>query len=431
MILDHPLTVKDQSISQKYYTVFNVFNGFSYMCLGETVILLLAVRVGCPDSVIAVLGSMIYLGFLLLPLGKIMTARSGAAESQANFWIFRNIAALLVASAAPVAFYFGMIPAALLLIIGAFLFYGFRAAGVVMAQPLVGEVCPESKQGSFMVRCWCCFYGSGLLALLLISGVLYWNSNIWVLASVIVAGAVLGLISSSLIRRIRETQTIMLSAREPMFAAVYQACRNPDIIRQMIAGMCCNTAAIMIVPISMLTLKRGYGVSDSGALLYSLAQFAASTAICAFLGKSADRFGGRMVTFGGFAGLCLIPVFWLAAPEKLYWFCFLLPFVLCPAGMVVTVVGLQQYFLRTVPKEQQIAASMVISVATGVISGGLGSVLSTLLLKLAELFSGTSGEIITYRWYFGGVLLLMPVFFIFIRLLRKEITVNRNNADNP
>ena len=138
MILDHPLSEKDQQISRKYYTIFNVINGLAYMCLGETVILLFAVRIGCPDSVVAVLGSMIFLGFLLLPLGKIMTARNGAADSQANFWVLRNIAALIVASAAPVAIYVGMIPASILMITGAFLFYGFRAAGVVMAQPLVG-----------------------------------------------------------------------------------------------------------------------------------------------------------------------------------------------------------------------------------------------------------------------------------------------------
>ena len=300
MILDHPLSEKDQQISRKYYTIFNVINGLAYMCLGETVILLFAVRIGCPDSVVAVLGSMIFLGFLLLPLGKIMTARNGAADSQANFWVLRNIAALIVASAAPVAIYVGMIPASILMITGAFLFYGFRAAGVVMAQPLVGEVCPPEKQGSFMFRCWCCFYGSGLAALLIISWLLYVNTSLWMLLAVVVTGAVFGLISAGFIRRIRETDAIMLSARKPMLAAVLQACRNPDIIRQMIAGMCCNTVTIMIVPISMLTLKRGYGISDSVALLYSLVQFGASTVICGSLGKTADRFGGRLVTIGGF-----------------------------------------------------------------------------------------------------------------------------------
>ena len=90
-----------QLSSQRNYNIFNLINGLSYMCLGETVIILLAVRLNCPDYIISSLGAMLYFGYLLLPLGKIVTARIGAAQSQATFWVLRNTAALLVALASP------------------------------------------------------------------------------------------------------------------------------------------------------------------------------------------------------------------------------------------------------------------------------------------------------------------------------------------
>ena len=97
--------------------------------------------------------------------------------------------------------------------------------------------------------------------------------------------------------------------------------------------------------------------------------------------------------------------------------------------MVVTVVGMHQYFLKTVPKDQQIAASMVISVATGVISGGIGSILSAGMLKIAAMINNDSGALTTYRIYFLGVLLLMPLFSIFLHLLKKESAVNCAETD--
>ena len=69
MIFQGPLSVARQHRSQKFYYIFNLINGLSYMCLGETVIILLAVKIKSPDAIVAVLGSMSFFGYLMLPLG--------------------------------------------------------------------------------------------------------------------------------------------------------------------------------------------------------------------------------------------------------------------------------------------------------------------------------------------------------------------------
>ena len=145
MICKGPLTPAQLASSQHNYHIFSLINGLSYMCLGETVLILLAVRLGCPDYIVSTLGAMIYFGFLLLPLGKVVTARAGAAKSQSIFWVARNAAALLVALAAVVSISGMPRTATALLLAGAFFFYGFRAAGVVMSQPLVGNITNENS----------------------------------------------------------------------------------------------------------------------------------------------------------------------------------------------------------------------------------------------------------------------------------------------
>lgn len=420
MIVNRPLTPEEKKISQRNYNCYCAVNGASYMCLGETVMILFAVRLGCPDTVVAILGAMLFFGFLLLPLGKWVTARVGAARSQSDFWVYRNIAALLVAGAAPMSIYGSKNIALGMILAGAFLFYGFRAAGVVMSQPLVGEICSPGEQGSFLSRSWFYFYTCGLLSLFSISVILKFSSSAWTLCFIIVAGALFGFTSAGFLRGVRETGQIRESAGKPMLDGLKPVLQNRVVIRQLVAGMVCNLGVILTVPISMLAIKRGYLVSDTQALLYFLAQLAASVAGTRLLVPFADRFGGRKMTLAGFYGFYIIAFFWIVTPDRFYWPLMVIPFLFCPCGTTIAVTSLQQYFLRSVAKEQQVMASMVIAVGTGVVSGLLGMVCSSTLLKLSAYWSGSAGTLENYRLYFLLVLILLPVMGIFVHRLDKE-----------
>ena len=420
MILGRKLNKAEEKSSCRNYLRYCMINGASYMCLGETVLILFAVQLKVSDVVIAVLGSLIYFGFLLLPLGKVMTARVGAAKSQADFWIMRNISALFVALAAPVSLYMSHALAICMLIIGAFLFYGFRAAGVVMAQPLLGEICQAEKLGGFFSRSISYFYISGLAALLLITLCLKIDSGVWMLFAVILAGTMLGFASSTFIRKIHETGEIREYAKKPLLPEIKFLLNSPVIKRQMLAGMFSNMAIIFLVPISTLTLKRGYGVSDSQALLYSLVQFGSSIAGAWVLSKISDRLGARKLIIAGFYGNYVIALLWLIMPMNFNWFLAVIPFVFCISGSVICSTAMTHYFLNTVPKKRQVSASMVISVATGVFSGLAGMMISSGFLKLASFCNQTENPLVTYKYYFLFVLLVLPFMGIFIHRLAKE-----------
>lgn len=409
MIYDRPLTDEQRRISQLNYNLFNIVNGASYMCLGETVIILFAVKLHAPNVIVAVIGSMLFLGFLLLPLGVVRTAQVGAARSQADFWVCRNVAALLVAVSALILPLSQCLAWGLLLL-GSFLFYGFRAAGVVMSQPLIGDITNNMDRARLIARSTGLFYVSGLVAMVTISLILGHYDSLWVLVGIIVAGACCGVTASTFVRKIDETSAIRRSAQAPLFPQLKTAFFDSTLRRQICAGFMVNLAIIMMAPIAILTMKRGYGVSDTQAILFSIVQFASSIAATQISGKITEKIGPRKVAIYSYMLIFPICLFWLFAPAAVssvwMWGLFALPFILIGAMMVSAQNAMVHYFLMAVPKERQVASSMFISVVTGAAAGVTGMFVAGGLLKLAERFLGSGLPM--YRAYFvaAGVLFL-------------------------
>ena len=409
MIYDRPLTDEQRRVSQLNYNLFNIVNGASYMCLGETVIILFAVKLHAPNVIVAVIGSMLFLVFLLLPLGVVRTAQVGAARSQADFWVCRNVAALLVAVSALILPLSQCLAWGLLLL-GSFLFYGFRAAGVVMSQPLIGDITNNMDRARLIARSTGLFYVSGLVAMVTISLILGHYDSLWVLVGIIVAGACCGVTASTFVRKIDETSAIRRSAQAPLFPQLKTAFFDSTLRRQICAGFMVNLAIIMMAPIAILTMKRGYGVSDTQAILFSIVQFASSIAATQISGKITEKIGPRKVAIYSYMLIFPICLFWLFAPAAVssvwMWGLFALPFILIGAMMVSAQNAMVHYFLMAVPKERQVASSMFISVVTGAAAGVTGMFVAGGLLKLAERFLGSGLPM--YRAYFvaAGVLFL-------------------------
>ena len=409
MIYDRPLTDEQRRVSQLNYNLFNIVNGASYMCLVETVIILFAVKLHAPNVIVAVIGSLLFRGFLLLPLGVVRTAQVGAARSQADFWVCRNVAALLVAVSALILPLSQCLAWGLLLL-GSFLFYGFRAAGVVMSQPLIGDITNNMDRARLIARSTGLFYVSGLVAMVTISLILGHYDSLWVLVGIIVAGACCGVTASTFVRKIDETSAIRRSAQAPLFPQLKTAFFDSTLRRQICAGFMVNLAIIMMAPIAILTMKRGYGVSDTQAILFSIVQFASSIAATQISGKITEKIGPRKVAIYSYMLIFPICLFWLFAPAAVssvwMWGLFALPCILIGAMMVSAQNAMVHYFLMAVPKERQVASSMFISVVTGAAAGVTGMFVAGGLLKLAERFLGSGLPM--YRAYFvaAGVLFL-------------------------
>lgn len=418
MIINGPLSESRLRRSQRFYAFFNVFNGFSYMCLGETVIILLAVKLNCPDYVISTLGSLLYFSFILLPAGKLLAARIGAASSQAVFWALRNTAALIVASSAIWHHYGSASGAVATLLSGAFLFYGCRAAGAVMIQPLLGNITTESNRASFLAATAALFYAASFIALLGISFVLRFSEKLAVLTGVIVTGSLFGYASSYLLRCIDESSSLRESARRPLWPSWRQAIHNQTLMRQIYACLVINLAVILTIPVSMLTVKRGYGISDRDALFFSLAQLAGSILLSQFIARLAKVYGPRKVLMGSYLALVLVAAAWVACPAAASTL-FLVPLFFILGGAFVSECNAAiHYFLQSTPVEQQVNASILVSVCSGGIGGLIGLVVSGGLLHLAARFCGPQPDIYRYRLYFAlAAIILIPGFWLVKNLI--------------
>ncbi len=409
MICRNQLTPMQMRRSQRNLYFFNIVNGISYMCLGETVIILLAIRLDCPDWTAAVLGAMIYFGFTLLPLGRPMTARYGAAATQALCWVARNIAAVAVASST-LWHILGLEWLKLAsLIAGAYLFYGFRAAGVVMSQPLIGDICIENDRAKVLAVSGGFFYSFCLLTLILVIVVVNSSPSMWTLSSLILFGSAMGVTASRFTKKIDETEALRDSARKPLYDELVEAAHNPSLKKLLAVGFASSFAQILITSVSTVTLKRGYGLSDTSALLYSLALFAASAASSFLTGAVSRKIGPRKTMFYIYSLFIAAPALWLisdmsGAPSVPV--CILI-FAAIGAGNVGMNNTIAHYFLQTVPTSNRIAASTVLNVVTGAAAGIAGIAVSACLLHAASAGSAAGFPLDSYMRYFK-----MTLFFI-------------------
>lgn len=424
MILDHELTSEQRKRSQRNINAFNAVNGLSYMCVGETLMILLALKLGFSDAVTAVLGGMLFFGFLLLPLGKVISARVGGARGQADFWIARNIAALVVASSA-LWHRLGLVRLSLACLVGgAFLFYGFRAAGIVMVQPLIGDISTEDERPRFIATNSSLFYAACFVALVAISIVLKISESLLSITLIIVAGSALGVTSSTFLRRVDETAALRESARRPVTREMASAVRDRSLRRLLLGSFVNNLSIVMLLPAMVLFVKKGYGVSDTGALLFSLIQFAASAGMSVAVVRISSRIGPRQTLIGAYTMMLLTALLWSLAPAS--------PILAMPIATVLFALGgsirvtadnsVTHYFLQTVPAERRVPASMLMNMATGVGAGALGMLLSGWLLHHLgvgiESHVPGSDMIAVYRRYFfiAFALLLLGL----VPLLRME-----------
>ncbi len=400
MICDGPLTRAQQLKGQKLLHRFNLYNGFSYMCLGETVLILFAVKLACSNSMIAILGAMAQFAFVMMPLGKLVTARIGAAQSQGTFWVCRNIAALVVASAAVWQYLgFSMLAQGFILL-GAFFFYGFRAAGVVMSKPLAGCVTEERERAAFFARNTSAFYITNLSALLLISLILRYTDSVWVLTGVIICGSMVGITSSKFFRQIDESRGIRDSARRPLRGEIGHAWRNSHFRSLQFAMIGISSSVIMMGPMSLLALKRGCGVSDTGTLMYSLLLFSASMIMSWFAGRLIQHYGVRKIMIFCHAIRLLIPWFWIFMPEPFSPWLAAIPFILS-GGSCVSGNAASQYFLRALPVRSQVSGAIISAVIGEALAGFVGMLCASGLMKLAEYLAKDADSAFSlYRIYF-------------------------------
>ncbi|MBQ3811116.1 MAG: MFS transporter [Kiritimatiellae bacterium] len=426
MIFSRPLTSAESRTSLRRLALYNFANGLSFAGVGETVMVLVAVKLGCPDAVSATFGgTLFYAGFAAMPLGRLLAARWGAARAGGAFWALRNAFAMLVPAAAfwgagrP-----GLVSATVLL--GAAGFYACRSAGVVLYGPLVGEAAgPEERAGALgrLAALFNVGFALGYPAVLL---VLRGGESIGRLAAIVAAGAALGVWSASFLFRAHETEVLREGARKPVLADL-RALLAHRAYRRLVAGTAVvNLLYALVGPASVVVLKRGYGASDLEAMAYSGVLLVVGGACSWVNGAIARRIGPRMELVAANALLLAAAVAWTLLPDaaKPVSLAVAWTAVFCALGVAKALneTATLHYAVSAVEPRLVVSASLFLYLSTGLLAGVAGLALSALLMGRAADGGATAvpgpAALAAYRGYFRAVFwILLPLGAVVWRIL--------------
>jgi hypothetical protein len=150
-----------------------------------------------------------------------------------------------------------------------------------------------------------------MAALSMIWLILSQMESIWVIMAIIMFGACVGVFSTRYIRRIDESSALIEAARRSIMPEIREAWKIPKIRKLIFAMYTAYMAVIMLGASSMLSIKRGYGVSDTAALYFSLMQFLASALFSWISAKIIRKHGSKFAIMWSFYILLIgsFPVF--------------------------------------------------------------------------------------------------------------------------
>lgn len=425
MIFNRQLTDAERRHSVGNLYRFTSVNGFAYACVGDTMMQLLAVSIKAPDAAIAAIGIFLYVGFICLPLGKSTAARIGAARCEGLFWMIRNVFALLLASSAFIARAGHLRLATIVLLAGGFGFYGCRAAATVMQNPLIGEFTRTEERSKIIGNTNGLFWLTGLVAYALIAFFMARYESVWTLVGIIGVGSCIGVWSSVYLMRIHETENLRSSARKPVLPDIKRLFADRGFRHMLYAGSSLNLAAMLILPATVIILKKGFGVSDGAAVLWGLVRSAGAAFGGFATGPLGRRFGPRKEMIWSMAAMFILSACWGALPYDtprawLYvaWFALLL---VDGVARVTFEGALQHYFIAKTEPELRFSGSIALFTIMGVVAGSVGLVISKALFDFVGRGGATSvpgaTAVSAYHLYFLLLFAFLPLIAFVIRLV--------------
>lgn len=404
LTLPESLTKTDREYGQRLHYRFASFNGISIGCLMENMLILYAIRNRIGDPQIAVLASFIYLTMPFMIVGKHLAARIGIARTWAVGWFCRYIFACLMVVAPFFHPYASQGVVTGLIMIGAFGFAFFRTIGVVAMKPLAGEITTARERGRFLSINTMRINISHLITMMLIILFLSYSNELWVYQIILAIGCAAGFYTSTVIARIPESVSSRLSARRSLtetISTMWNDLRQRHMLLSWCAG---STAFTLVLPIMVIAVKNGYGISDHAAFSLSSLFLVGAIIMSMINGWVSDRLGPRFLFKIYLGGLILVTVYWAAAPERMQTVIAAASFLIaggCKAGIHLS---LGHYFLDAIDISRRVGSALVVQVFSGGFAGLAGAGIGGGLLKLLDVMTVEGLDM--YRAYF---LIILPI----------------------
>jgi len=416
MITKGKLSLSQQKKGIKILLSFSFLNGVALTFITGNVLSLYLLKIGCSTPIVAIIASFGYLGTLFAFAGRSSISKIGAGLTLRLAWILCGFTAIILAL---IPFIEYLIPnknlEMLLITIITFLFFIFKSIGTASTQPLMGEFTDEDNQGSFSSNYFLYYTVANILAMICIIGFISWHKTLIIFQLIILLGGVIKLACSCLFIGLNETDVPQKSAKsintKKLLSTIW---KEKDYRNFLFCRSLSRASLILIVPISILALKKLYGVSDQTALIFAFVQLAGGIVITYLNGVISEETGPKPLLIIYVMLLFIISLLWIFAPHQFNWgFCFIIFFIggVCLCGLDSC---LNYYYLTIIPRVNSVGISLWYTVISGGVAGIAGLFLGGGLIKLISMLFLPEN---IFRYYYGFMLLLIiPVFYIVYRL---------------
>jgi predicted MFS family arabinose efflux permease len=298
-----------------------------------------------------------------------------------------------------------------LVLAGGLGFAAFRAVGLVGNSPLIGEITAGESRGRFLSGNWARATTTNFLTLIGVILILRYAPEVWVFQLIIAFGAAVGIYVGSVLMRVPESAVPRHSARKPIREVLRRVWHIPAMRKTLYAWAAGFAAFTVVIPFAVITLKNGYGLSDSTALMFTLLTLAGGFFASLVNGTVADTVGPRPLLIIYVSILALIAAFWAFAPAQFSIAPVVIAFFLAGFGKFGILVVTNHYFLNIVDGTDRVGSAILLRMVSGAAAGLIGAVIGGGILGLLHSL-GLEG-IDIYRSYFRiaavGLLLMVPV----------------------
>lgn len=403
-----------RTTAQRRFRIFWIMNAAAIAFLLEDILVLYGIRNGLPEPALAALASFVQLTMPFMILGRVFSARRGLVGGWITAYSIRY-PAVLVLIAAP--FFADQAARTAIILAGGFVFAALRAAGMINAHPLNGEITTEQDRGRYLHGNFALFNLTYMIAVGLTITATRIFDSILVFQVMVGVGAAIGLSSLLVLRGVQESGEGRESARQPflpLFREVRREVRLGVLIPAWAGGL---MSFVLVAPFAMLLIKNGYGVADSTALFFTLLSLLGGVISGLINQRLTERVRPHVLVVTYTIVLICVAAAWSFAPER-----FVLPLV---AGLFVGVgiaragiiVSLQHFLISENRPEHRMHVSLIAELAAAAMAGLAGTVVGG---GLIGYFRENATGMDVFRGYFRVVVAVLLVALFFVLRMRKS-----------
>jgi len=385
-------------------------NALAGACSGEAMLILLAIQLKIPDLLVACIGALNFLSFLVLPFGFRSAAKHGAGESirKQGIRIALVCGGLVISGFLPAGKGAGLFFFACLILL-----YFFRSCAASMLFPLEKSITSERTLPIMLARNSIVGSVLGLAAGLLLALLLSVAKGPHTLPLIFAGGALFALLASGALGGLDEPEKLKRFAARPIIPQVRLAFSDRLIRKQLAVGCLLNLSLAMMLPVNILAARRGGGLGNADVLLLSSIQILTGIAASWLTKHLALRYGPRNLMIAAYPLIWVLALYWILVPERPSLPLATVPFVTAGFLSVFFSTNLANYFIGSVPDRLQIGGTFLVFVVTGGLMGALGMVLNALIFHLASDHFAASGPLMPFRMFYLVCGLLFSV-WIFV-----------------